>query len=138
MERVARHSFDEHRGEVRLRIDAPTLNDVFEEAARALCELMAGDLAAGADGEEIRVSLRAPDRDALLCEWLNELVYLSETRKQVFPEARVERVDDREIAATLHVATPRVLKTPVKAATMHDLYVRRAGDAWEASIVLDV
>ena len=129
--------FEEHVGEVSLRIEAPSLARLFEEAALALCELTAGtNLVATGPYEEVVVN--APDREALLVEWLNELVYRSEARKCVYPSVRVDRIDDCSLSASLCAVEPRVIRTAVKAATMHDLEVRRVGDGWTARVVLDV
>jgi len=134
---TASHAFEEHVGEVRVRVEAPTLAGVFEEAAAVLCELAAG-AGVRATAEPERVVVRAADREALLVDWLNEIVYRSESRARVYPEVRVERASDREIEATLRGAEPPAIRTAVKAATMHDLFVRREGDRWAARFVLDV
>ncbi len=135
---IVRHAFEDHQSEVRLRVDAETLSGVFEEAARALCELTAGDVRSADAKAARRVSLHAIDREALFADWLNELVYLSERYKEVFPDVRVESVDDHDLVATVRGVEPNVILTPVKAATMHDLHVDRKGGTWSASIVLDV
>ncbi len=135
---AAQHTFEEHRGEVRLRVEAETLRAVFEEAARALCELTAGECTVPADAMPVKVVLRAIDLDALFADWLNELIYLSETRKEVFPDVHVEQITDQDVVATVRGVQPSVLRTPVKAATMHDLRVALDDGRWTASIVLDV
>lgn len=132
------YAFDEHRSEVLLRVESTSLGALFEDAARALCELTAGDVHASQDRVQARVVLRAIDLDALFADWLNELIYLSETRKEVFPEVRVERITDRELVALVSGVEPELIRTPVKAATMHDLHVRLEGGCWKAAIVLDV
>jgi SHS2 domain-containing protein len=134
---AAHHTFEEHVGELRVRVDAASLAGVFEEAAVVLCELAAGaDLEPAPETE--RVSLQATGREALLVDWLNEILYRSDSRKRVYPRARVERVDDRTLVATLEAAEPRAIHTEVKAATMHDLFVGEAGGGWTARFVLDV
>lgn len=130
------YAFEEHVGEVRLRVEASTLAGVLEEAARALCELVHGEAADGHDS--LHVSVRATDREALLVDWLNEIIYQSETRKIAVVDAQVDRVDDRELEATLHVAEPQAIRTAVKAATMHDVEVAQTRDGWTARVVLDV
>lgn len=135
---IARHTFEEHVGEVRLRLRAPTLGGVFEAAARALAELLAGEVAAEPDAPAERVHLEATDRAALLAEWLNELIFLSETRRRVYPLARVEDVGERTLAATVRGAPLESVKTAVKAATLHDLRVERVDEGWTATVVLDV
>jgi SHS2 domain-containing protein len=133
------HRFEEHTGEVRLELGAPSLEELFVEAGRALAELMIGDLAAGpASGPEQRVLVRAADLAALLVEWLNELIFLSETSKQVFTRFRVEHVGVGELEAVVAGVATEALKTQVKAATLHGLSLENRNGTWRASVVLDV
>jgi SHS2 domain-containing protein len=135
----ARHSFEEHTGEVRLELTAPSPEELFAEAGRALAELMLGEIrepAASAPAHVVEV--RAPDRAALLVEWLNELIFLSETSKQVFTNFRMEYVDETAARAVVTGLAPETLKTAVKAATLHGVSVEGRQGSWGASVVLDV
>jgi SHS2 domain-containing protein len=132
------HVFEEHTGEARLRLRAATLPALFEEAALALGELMGADDGEAA-GEPLRVEVRARDREALLAAWIDELVFLSETHKRLWADARVERLTDTELEATVLGVEPRALRTQVKAATLHDLRIARMHSGeFEATMVLDV
>jgi SHS2 domain-containing protein len=135
---MSSHAFEEHTGEARLRLRAASLPALFEEGARALAELVCTDLGA-ASGDPVRVEVRAPDREALLAAWIDELVFLSETHKRVWTEACIERLTDTELDATVRGAAPRALRTQVKAATLHDLrVVQIRPEEFEATMVLDV
>ena len=132
------HVFEDHTSEVRLRLHAPTLASLFEEAARALAELMLEEAETPAVPQEVTVALHARDREALLSDWLNELVFLSETRRCVYTDAQVLRVSDTSLEAVVRGVPPRVLRTAVKAATLHDLSVRELPGGYTATVVLDV
>jgi SHS2 domain-containing protein len=85
------------------------------------------------------VKVGARDREALLAAWVDELVFLSETRKRVWSEARVEHFTDTELVATVRGFEPAALRTQVKAATLHDLSIAEtAAGHFEATLVLDV
>jgi SHS2 domain-containing protein len=134
----ASHAFEEHTGEARVRLRATSLQALFEEAARAIAELMCSRHN-GSPGEPVRVRVHAPDRDALLAAWIDELLFLSETRKRVWTAARVEHLTDTELRAVVRGVSPGILRTQVKAATLHDLHIveTRPG-SFETSLVLDV
>ncbi len=132
------HAFEEHIGEVRLRLRAESLPALFEEAARALAELMCADRAQP-DGDAVPVCIEARDRETLLAAWIDELVFLSETRKRVWTEVRIERLADTGLRATVQGFEPAALRTQVKAATLHDLHVgETSAGGYEATVVLDV
>jgi SHS2 domain-containing protein len=132
------HAFEEHTGEVRLRLRADELPALFEEAARALAELMLGDEPHGPPEAPERVEVRASDDAALLAAWIDELVFLSETRKRIWTDARVLRLEDRTLSAEVTGVEADALRTQVKAATLHDLRIERSASGVEASVVLDV
>jgi SHS2 domain-containing protein len=140
---IARHSFEDHTSEVQLCVSAETLAAVFEEAGHALAELMLDGPPGAAPGAAEEVHLVAPDRAALLVHWLNELIYLSETRKQVYVDFDVDSVTDTALHATVRGVFPDVLRTAVKAATLHDVVFRKSASAngscsYLAKVVLDV
>jgi SHS2 domain-containing protein len=84
------------------------------------------------------VEVRARDRAALLVEWLNELIFLSEANKQVFTRFEVERAEETVARGRAWGVSPEVLKTAVKAATWHQVKVEQQGGQWQAGVVLDV
>ena len=124
----------DHTAELELEIDAPTQAAVFEEALLALRELLDDG---GVEGAVEEVAVRAPDQATLLAEWLAELAFLAETKGLV-----PERLADLELGEAWLTATVEGrLGTPphlVKAVTYHRLSLRRAGEGWRATIVLDV
>ena len=125
---------------------APTLVSLFEEAAHALAELSA-DVASDAPvDDEVQVELTARDHESLLVAWLNELIFLGETRRLAFdaptlstlegePAERPTRV---RLVATAKGRRPSQARTAVKAATMHNLRICPTNGGVEATIVLDV
>jgi SHS2 domain-containing protein len=135
---VPSHTFEDHVGEVRMRVDAPTLASLFEEAARGIADLMLETTSAvDAAGVEA-VELHAPDKESLLVDWLNEIIFLSETRRHVYTGARVQRISDTELDAVVHGVVPENLRTPVKAATLHALKIEETPQGYSASVTLDV
>ncbi|MGZ6123950.1 MAG: archease [Myxococcales bacterium] len=134
----ARHVFEEHVGEVQMRIEAPTLAELFAQAGRALAELVAGAPESDAPRESENVSVEATDREALLAEWLNELIFRSEVRHCAFTDLLVTDISDRELQAQIagvSIENPRVA---VKAATLHGLHIQEHPGGYTATVVLDV
>ncbi len=129
------YTWGEHVGELELRLAAPVEEAVFAAAVAAL-----GD-ALGADRDDVEewfdVSAEGADRAALLAAWIEELIFLAE-HEGLFPlEARdvtlgSTRVDGR--VGGRRGEPPHL----VKAVTYHRLAFERRGDAWAATVVLDV
>ncbi len=133
------HSFQAHTSDVEIRLSAPSLAELFAEAGLALAEVTWGcpELPpAGASGEV--VSLAAPDRDALLVDWLNELIYRGERDRRLFTKFAMEKVTERDLVARAYGAEVPELRTLVKAATFHRLRIEETTGGVAATVILDV
>jgi protein archease len=133
-----RHRFVEHTGELELRLQAADLASLLEEAARALAEIMAEDAGGSPTRASEHVELSASDRESLLVDWLNEIVYRTEVNKCVYGDVHVDRANDKHLEATLRGRDTSSPRTSVKAATWHRLRVHETPAGLEATVVLDV
>jgi SHS2 domain-containing protein len=132
------HRFEDHTAETRLHVEATTLEELFEQAARALAELSMERAAPPVPEPARTVRLEAPDAAALLVDWLNELVYLSETEHRIYTDVRVTFASETALEATVRGVFPEVMRTAVKAATLHEVKIDRGPRGFVASVVLDV
>ena len=131
----------DHTSEVELEIETTEEREVFDEAARALAELLgvvATDTTDTTDATaERRVAARATDRPTLLAAWLEELAFLGETEGFV-----ATRVVELELGGDGFRATVAgVVGEPpplVKAVTYHRLAFERSEAGYFARVVLDV
>jgi len=135
---AASHEILEHTSELRVRLRAPDLGALFREAARALGETLAVQ-AAGTDGpEDHHVEIVAPDLDALLVDWLNELLYLAETRCWIPRDAEALEVSHTRVRGRVRGMRVPIAPSLVKAATHHGLHVTPVRGGYEAEVVFDV
>jgi len=82
--------------------------------------------------------VRGPDREALLAEWLNELIFRSERQHCPFPEVELKSISDRELQAKIAGVAVQHPRVAVKAATLHDLRIEEQRGRFTATVVLDV
>jgi SHS2 domain-containing protein len=134
---LASHTFENHTGEVRLRVRAPSLEALFAEAARGLAELMGGG-EVDPRSEPDRIEVRARNREALLVSFLNALIFRSETLERVYPEAHIEHLSADQLIATAKGCPLARQGRPVKAATYQGLVISEVAQGHAAGIVLDV
>lgn len=133
------HSFEPHTSDVEIHVEAKSLRDLFTEVAQALAEVMLGrgELPAASADYEI-VELEAPDRDALLVDWLNELIYRAERDQKVFTKFTIEHLTARELVAGVQGAAVPDLRSLVKAATFHGLKTQETPRGLTTRVILDV
>jgi protein archease len=132
----------EHTADLGLRAGAPDLDTLFAEAGRGLFSLMIENLDDVQPREEISLAVVGSELDYLLFDWLNELLFLFETRRLVLAEFRV-KIADGGLQATargepLDSARHR-LAHEVKAITYHQLKIEQQPDgAWLAEVIVDI
>jgi protein archease len=128
------YGWGEHTGELELWVTASSEAEVFEEAVRAVAELLGDE---GVERESRDVSVAAADRPRLLAGWLEELAFLAETEGFVPERAEELVLAPAGVAARVvgHRGTPPHL---IKAVTLHRLAFEPDDGGWWARVVLDV
>jgi SHS2 domain-containing protein len=164
--RSARPAFQilEHTADIGLRARGGTLEELFENAAWGLAEILdvgrpaqvrpgrrvAGGgpprssrrRASGGAGVNSRhVDLRdATDIEALLVAWTNELILLTEEGRACLGRVQVDSVGEEGLQGDVQLidCDPVPEGTDLKAATYHQLSVRETARGWEATLYFDV
>ena len=131
----------DHTADIGLVARGATLEDLFVNAARGMFHLLAGDVAVR-PSRRLEVEVTAPDREALLVAWLNELLFQCSTKRLVLSRFEVRDLTDERLRAAVAgqpVADLGVpLETELKAATYHGLRIAQTPDGWEAEVLFDV
>jgi SHS2 domain-containing protein len=127
----------EHTADWAFRAHGRDLAQLFANAARGMFELQAG-AGSGETSVARGVAVSGVDRETLLVNWLNELLYLQETQHETYCRFEVLEISDTHLRARVHGRSQRPEGKLIKAVTFHDLEVRRSEDGWEAAIVVDV
>ncbi len=129
----------EHTADVGIRSFGDSIEETFEQATRGLAEIL-GAWRPG-DGQRVDVELEGSDLEALLVDWLNEVLYLQDARDGVICDMEVLEVDDARVVGSVAFA-PRgeqpLEGTAVKAITYHQLKVERTPGGWVAEVYVDV
>jgi SHS2 domain-containing protein len=135
---AASHEFLEHVGELELRVRAPTAEELFVEAGRALgLELLRG-MAGDPDDQVVELDLEAADQAALLVDFLNEIIYQADSQGRALVRYDLLRVGDTELRGRAW-GVRLTAAAPVKAATYHGIQVERDADGLlTARVILDV
>ncbi|MGD8902284.1 MAG: riboflavin biosynthesis protein RibF [Anaerolineae bacterium] len=134
-----------HTADRALGVWGEGLPDLFVGAARGMCSLM-GDLEDLTPDVWRVIQVETDDLEALLVEWLNELLFLVEQEGLLFLEFRIQSVRDPVQAAGGGAALvvnvggtlAPVTRAHIKAATYHDLELVHDETGWSTVITFDV
>lgn len=139
----AGYEFFEHTADIGAVVRGATLPRLFENAARALFDLLC-DRRTVRPRRTVRIVVQGSSLEDLLVRWLSELLYRLETEDLVFSSFAVERVDRLLFRArgtargeTIDRARHR-LRREIKAVTYHQIRLVRGRSAWRVRLVFDV
>jgi SHS2 domain-containing protein len=135
-------TFD-HTADVGLTIRGKDLDDLFQTAAEGLFDYVVSNRDDVRAQEAERVDLQADSTADLLVDWLNELIFRSETTHRLYGRYTV-RVSDDGLCLAAEIAGEPIdrdrheLDHEVKAVTHHGLTLNRADGGWVAEVILDI
>lgn len=129
----------EHTADVGIRARGDSPEETLLQATRGLADIL-GAWKPGA-GTTHEISVESRDIGAALVDWLEEVLFLQDSRDAVLRAVDVSHVGELGALGTVTLG-PRgneVLSgTAVKAITWHRLRFERDGDAWVAEVYVDV
>ncbi len=135
------YEFIEHTADIGIRVKGSSLKNLFYNSALALFSIIAEvNLTKNKSQKEFIISQRAQNVEELFINWLNELLSLSSAKGIIFSRFRINKIDDNSLEASVtgsDVKDYRV-NTEVKAATYHQLKVKKIKSVWVAEVILDV
>jgi SHS2 domain-containing protein len=132
----------EHTSEAGVVAHGATLAEAFANAAAGMYDLML-DLSTVVEREERGVALEGTGREALLTDWLLELLFLTETEDLVFRRFQVGELSEtllrgRAWGERFDPERHRSYNVMVKAVTRHRLEIRREEGGYRVQVLFDV
>ncbi|MFC6904113.1 archease [Halalkalicoccus tibetensis] len=135
----ARYELRDHTADVAVAAFGPALDSVFGALGDGLSAAQCDEIPA--DGERFSFSLAAEGREALLFDYLDQLIYERDVRA-VLPadnEVSVNPGEEWRLEASARgVPLAEVEAREVKAVTYSEMRIEEGEDGWEAYVVLDV
>ena len=127
----------EHTADWAICVHATTLPELFANAATGMYSLVA-ELPSITPTVERAIEVKGVDAEALLVNWLNELIYHTEMDGEVFCESHIESFEPTHLRAKVWAGRGIELKKEIKAVTFHNLQIVLADKGYEATLVFDV
>jgi protein archease len=131
----------DHTADVGIIAYGRDIEELFCNAALALFSLIT-DPESIQEKSHLNLKVSRDERDSLLVEWLNELIYFFDAKHILFNRFDIESLTQNELRATCHGEgfdpTKHNIKRGVKAATYHMLRLDKNNDGYKAQIILDI
>lgn len=127
----------EHTADRAFRVTGGDLADLLENAARAM-QALDGRRYTGIPCATREIEVEGVDRESLLVNWLNEILYLEQAHQLVCGEFHIYELKNHRLRARVAARECNRSYTQIKAATFHNLTIRQTPEGLEAEVVLDV
>jgi riboflavin kinase/FMN adenylyltransferase len=137
MECPYRYEEVDHTADRAMRVWGNSLQSLFIGAARGMYRLMA-DLDGLVATEWCEILVESSDSEALLVEWLNELLFLTEMKGLLFVDYQIDSLTGSSLVGRAGGVSAEPSKAHIKAATYHDLLIVRNGTGCSTVITFDV
>ena len=131
----------DHTADVGIAAYGNDIREAFANAAYGMFSLIADLEGVVEDRISHKIDVQAPDQEALLVAWLNELLYLFDVDHVIFSRFEITELNQNRLQGMVYgerLDTSRhQLKTAVKAATYHMLKVEKT-NGFRVQVILDI
>jgi SHS2 domain-containing protein len=150
--RRATHMYEiiDHTADIGIHAAGKDLKEVFIRAAEGMFDVMVESRANLLPAITVPVHIKTGDssktglgpHENLFVKWLQELLYIFETRHIVPTHFFIDEVSDNELEGCVKGlkfdSTRHHLKCQIKAVTYHKLSVEKKPDGWHATVIFDI
>ena len=139
--------FLDHTADTAVRLKSADPKELFRDATRALLAIFvaSGEGSPVVPRASLPIRVEAEDGETLLVDYLNELVFLFDTKQFLALDLEASVVEleaPSRVEGTLKGETfdpaRHVVKTEVKAATFHGMEIKKTKEGLEADVVFDL
>lgn len=129
--------FVEHTADIRMRVEAPSLAELFTEAAQGMVRYIFEPESAPQKKESRRVSIEGVDKEDLLINWLSRILYYAEAEHLIPVSINIFELSEETLAAEAEFGSLEP-KHEIKAVTHHGLSIGKTNSSFEAEVTFDV
>jgi SHS2 domain-containing protein len=131
----------DHTADLGIIVYGKTLKELFANSAWSLFDIIT-DIRKIKPINKKTISLTAHGIEELLVSWLGELIYLWEVKLMLFCQFEIQEISPHKLAGYAigesYKPSQHPIHNEIKAATYHQLEVKKENNQWRAQIIFDV
>lgn len=128
----------EHKADLKIRVFGRNKKELFKNALIG----MSSGLRPKVKTQKSKVKtikIQSPDLNALLVDFLSEVLYLTQVNKEIYNTAKFKKFSTQKIEAEISGKKVERFGEDIKAVTHHNLDIHQREDgSWEATILFDI
>lgn len=127
----------EHKADLKIRAFGRDRKELFLNMMIGMIESMRPGVIE--KGEKREIKINSPDLEALLVDFLNGVLYLSQVNREVYNNVKFTKFTNVEIEGELIGQKVERFGEDIKAVTYHNLDIHQRKDGiWEAIVLFDI
>lgn len=131
--------FLEHTGDVKIRAFGKTQKDLFLSAMLGMNEIIGAKRETASAKRLRKIKLKAPDINALLADFLSEINYLIQIKKEIYEKIKFLQFSDQELEAEIEGREVESFNEEIKAVTHHGLnIIKNEKGIWQTEVLFDI
>jgi SHS2 domain-containing protein len=128
----------EHKADLKIRVFGETKKGLFWNAVLGM-ESCLRPKVKSQKSKVKSIKIASPDLNALLVDFLSEVLYLIQTNREMYDKVKFTKFSDIQINAELSGKKTERFGQDIKAVTHHQLDIRQKNKGrWEATIIFDI
>lgn len=129
-----------HTADLRIKITADSIDELFSSATDALCTVLTGQVAIE---DEISASsdftIESIDLSTLLIDFLNHVLYLSIMNSKCYKLDKIIHLNDNKLHFFISGFNTKSFVEDIKAVTYHDAEIIQSDELkYEVTIIIDI
>lgn len=127
----------EHIADLKIQVEGKSLEELFSNLAYGVCETIYPDLSCAQIKKTRKIKVSGFDGVSLLINFLNEIIYLSETKKEAYKDFKLS-FKGNELQATLSAVPIGRKEIEIKAATYYNLKIKKENNLYKTIVTFDI
>lgn len=129
-----------HTADLKIKAIGKELPEVFINAALAIASQQSPEAKKSEDEPWQEVFVQSADLSSLMVDWLNEILYQSEANQKVYLGFEILDFSEKPARIKAKIRGPRVptKNIEIKAATYHQLDIKKVKSGWQVVVVFDI
>ena len=138
---MKRYELIDHTADIGIIAYGKDLSEAFGNSAYAMFDILTNADKIDAK-ESFEIELSANDREELLRNWLDELLFRYETERILCGKFDIKKLDGNSLEATVFYEkidrSRHEIKAEIKNVTYHQLEIKKHRDKWSAQVIFDL
>ena len=128
----------EHPADLKIQARGKSLKEVFSNILKAMFEACQPEIDSQSPLINRQIQIKADNIESSLIDFLSEIIYLSDVNNEAYFKVNFETLTDKELRAEIKGQKVKSFQTEIKAATWHDLEIKKENNQWQAIILFDI